>query len=150
LATLGFTVDAFTKYLEKGNDFYDGVGSNMALASATAPGQISGTNLPSTVGALFAGVPGITALTSASLSPSRLTIFFRSSTVDTNQDSAYNRALLFHEGLHGYGSSLTGGKVGMYGSTFGAYGDYGLLKLFGLNTSGPTSQITKYLQDNCP
>jgi hypothetical protein len=138
--------------LEQGNAFYDGETSTTTVANAL-PGQIKTRNnaaLPNTVADLFAAVPGITAMTSVSMSQKELTTFFRGSgPIDTSPDSNYNRALLFHEGLHGFGSTLTGGKVGAYGSVFGAYGDEGLLTLFGLNVHGPSSQITKYIQDNC-
>jgi YD repeat-containing protein len=148
LASIGFNVESFTSYLERGNDFQEGTTSNMSLSTALAPGQIKGTNLPKTVSELFAAVPGINALTSGSLSPTKLTVFFKGSSIDGHADSHYNRSLMFHEGLHGYGSFLTGGKI-TDGSVFGAYSDQGLLKLFGLNTGGASSQITQHIRDNC-
>jgi hypothetical protein len=110
-----------------------------------------GINLATTVSELFAKVHGINALTSAGFSTNALTIFFRPGSIRASSsiDSKYLRALLFHEALHGYGSSLTGGLPGAYDSVFGAYGDKPLLKLFGLNQFGATSQLTTYIEKNC-
>jgi len=110
-----------------------------------------GISLATTVSDLFGRIGGINALTSGSLSASKLTIFFRPGSIRASSaiDNNYLKALLFHEGLHGYGSSLTGGFPGAYNSVFGAYGDKPLLRLFGLDPFGKTGQLTTYIEKNC-
>ncbi|MCP9496340.1 MAG: hypothetical protein MSG64_18000, partial [Pyrinomonadaceae bacterium MAG19_C2-C3] len=145
LKKIGFDLKSFGNYLYRsGANFADGSNSQIATSAALAPSQILQGTPPPTIAGLFAAAPGITALTSANLSANSLTVFFRTSAIDLSNSgvNSYNQGLLFHEALHGYGSSVNGGN-------FGAYSDKGLLGLFGLNTAGPSSQITAHIQKHC-
>jgi YD repeat-containing protein len=148
LKGIGFDLGDFLSYLSSGYDFNDGTKSKEPLVNVANQNQV---NVPgvSTVGDLFNKLSGLTALTSGVLSPTRFTVFFstgNSATNLSNASNSYRMALLFHEAIHGYGSSLTGGNV-VNGSVFGSFGDKGLMTLFGL--TGSSSQITQYIQDHC-
>jgi RHS repeat-associated protein len=140
----GFNMGEFVRYLAGGFDFYDGTTSTIATAAALAPSQILQGTPPPTIAGLFAAAPSINALTSANLSASRLTVFFNPSAIDLSSSglNGSNQALLFHEALHGFGSHVNQGN-------FGASGDSGLLALFRLNASGPSSQITAHIKNHC-
>jgi len=74
-------------------------------------------------------------ITSFSLSENGLTMFL-------GENSFSSPALMFHEALHGYGAHLNNGKAGNYG-------DRQLLDLFGLSVTGPSDQITAYIEKHC-
>ncbi len=90
-----------------------------------------------TVKDFFTQYPGYRALTSYNLSAAQLTVGFQPSSGLTS-----SVGLLFHEGLHGYGLYINGGK------SVGNFSDAGLMTLFGL-TGKDTGKIEDYINSYC-
>jgi RHS repeat-associated protein len=134
----GFNLEAFANYLYKGANFYDGTQSNVSPVPAIFPNaqvlrNTKYKDCPS-VAAMFAYEPGLQA--TASETSSILSIYFVPGAVSNS--NAQNRALLFHEALHGFGASVGSGE----------FYDQNLQDLFGLGR-GPSSNITDYIKKNC-
>jgi len=149
LTPIGFSLDGFVSYLERGAAFYNGETSQAPIAGTITTQQAAnaGFGAGATVASVFARetvVNGQTrrfeALTSIT-SPSLL-MFFRPGTIDTSRggNNRSNFGRLFHEGLHGYGGS-TGGT-----SLF----DQDLEQAFYGNRRGrPSSDFTDYIGQRC-
>ena len=139
LASIGFSTEKFLNYLSNGANYFNGEKSEVNLTTAFS-NQMGGNIPKSLTTAKFFKLPSAPdALTSSNLSVTKLTVFFKKNAFTSN--SSYNKALIFHEALHGFGSFLNGGQ-------FGKFGDNELKTLFGLSGKGST-MITDFIKLNC-
>jgi RHS repeat-associated protein len=141
----GFDLDKFKTYLEKGGAFLDGFKSKDTLVPNVMPNEQTKEVLfgnATTVGQTFADInqSALTSLTSPTLK-----VYVNPSRVNPKKPKNL-AALVFHEGLHGYG----GVTVGLHGKN--PYGDGRLAAALGItvgyNNFGSVA-ITDYIQKNC-
>jgi YD repeat-containing protein len=146
LKSLGLDLNDFADYLKKGANFYD------ANASSIGANAGLGRNFPTanpfpqgtTIAMAFVNNQGFDALTSYSLSQTKLTMFFNANTASSSV------GLLFHEALHGYGIYLNRSDTTTTGSALaGVYSDDSLKTLFGLTGQKGTKGITEYIDKYC-
>jgi hypothetical protein len=138
-----FDKGEFVRYLiASGNEgLQDGTTSQARYAGTITTEQAAnaagyGT---STIADVFRSNRGLNAVTS--ITAPYFTAFFRPNTIDTSNrgNNSQNKALLFHEALHGYG--------GTRGGT--SYFDSDLQSAFGITVQPVSSNITQYIKDNC-
>jgi RHS repeat-associated protein len=131
----GFSFSGFQAYIGNGAGFYDGTASSAPISGAIYPSQagaafMTGNPGVTSVADYFRAKPGLNAMTS--MTAPTLTVFLRPSALGSN---ARNFALVWHEGLHGYGGNRSG------------FDDDALMNGFGL--SGASVEISRHIQKNC-
>jgi hypothetical protein len=141
LGWIGFNLNDFVGFLNRGGTFYDGTrssanyaGTVTTQAAANAQGRGS-----STIAQVFRNEGGLNAVTSV-LAPT-LTVFLRPGRVNSSNRgaNAENKALLFHEGLHGYGGSLGGTS----------FFDDQIQNALGIDVQADSSNITRHIRRYC-
>ena len=146
LATIGFKLSEFYDYLKKGVDLVDAATSPILAYVALGrnferPLYLS--NSTTTAGHALLLQRDVDAMTSLSLSMTKLTVFI----VPGKAKSSVG--FLFHEALHGFGAFLNrGNKVDSGAKLLGPYSDEKLKSLFGITTPG-TRGISQYIDDHC-
>ena len=143
LTPLGFNLNDFVSYLERGAAFYNGTTSQAPAAGTVTTLQAAnaGYGQGATVADVFANnanrrqTNALTSITSRSL-----LIFIRPGTLNVSQggNNGDNFGLLFHEALHGYGGSRGGTS----------FFDADLQDAFGLS-HGASQNISDYIQEHC-
>jgi RHS Repeat/Domain of unknown function (DUF4214) len=120
---------------------YDGTTSNLPIGQVTSP-QVAAIEFPGAreISDAFSSNPGLHALTS--VTSLTLSIYVQPSAIITSNNgiNADNKALFFHEAIHGYG--------GLKGGT--SYFDDQIQKAFGLKVDPKnTKNITDYIRKHC-
>ena len=138
----GFSLEGFKTYLRNGASFYDGTHSAVPIAGTIYPDQAArvvarqaGLSENATVADFFNRGGNTQTNAWASSTSETLTVYLRPSTVTGN--ARHNYALVFHEALHGYGSSIRQ-----------EYDDQTLLRVLGRHS--PSGEITADIQQHCP
>jgi len=139
-----FNYGEFARFFNTGtsSSFQDGTTSGAPIAGTITGAQAAAILFPgsTSISDAFASNPGLQALTS--ITSSTLSIFLRPGAINTsnNGNNADNKALLFHEAIHGYG--------GTKGGT--SYFDDEVQKAFGLKVDPKnTGNITDYIKKQC-
>ncbi len=144
LSKLGFKLEDFQKYLEKGFNVYDIAKSTVSVVGSLFNQiEAKGYNLTSadTISETYKDTKtpeGNISRTNAVTSISSAT-FLSYIRPDALGNDNRNRAFMFHEGLHGFLSSI-GGK---------GYTDSDLKSAFSLKETDNTDDITKHIKENC-
>jgi hypothetical protein len=138
----GFSLDGFKAYLRGSVAFYDGTKSRVPIAGNIYPEQAArsvarqaGLRDNATVADFFNRGGNTQTNAWASATSQTLTVFFRPSAITS--DPRHNFALVFHEALHGYGTSIRQ-----------EYDDTEVLRVLGRHS--PSGEITADIQEHCP
>jgi hypothetical protein len=144
LKLLGFELNDFRDFLTQGAYFFDGPNSHVPYSGNITYPQAARIKVGpyGTVADAFATVENnqrVTALTS--ITTSALTTYFTASAISMRHggNNKSNKALLFHEGLHGYGGTLGGTS----------FFDDDLKDTFGIKPDRPSSDITNFIKKHC-
>lgn len=140
LAANGFNLGAFVNFLSSNYEFYNGVTSHALAAGTIHPERTANIlwGAGTTIATIFASTAGsqrTSALTS--ITSTYFLAFFNPGDIstDTRGINGRNMALLFHEGLHGFGARTN------------SFYDQDVMSIFGL--TGVSGGISDYIQRHC-